>query len=76
MWKIVEQYQLAWRAKDNVGIIYLFFSDGSLESIQPDSIQELDALGNILRNEKPIWFHTTSKDLTTGREPTGELELP
>ena len=76
MWKMVEHYDLSWRTKDNVGIIYLYFSDGSYEDIQPDSIQELDALGNILRNEKPIWFHTTSKDLSTGREPTGELELP
>jgi len=75
MWKIVDHYQLAWRAKDNIGIIYLFFSDNTYEGIRPDSIQELSALGDILRNEKPIWFHTTSKDLSTGREPTGELEL-
>ncbi len=75
MWKIVEKYSLGWRATTNTGIIYLFFGDGSSESINPDSIQELAALGDILRNEKPIWFNSNSKDLSTGREPIGELEI-
>ena len=75
MWKIVNQYQLCWRASDNIGIIYLNLSDGTTASIKPDSIQELSSMGDILRNEKPIFYHTSSGDFCTGWEPTGELEL-
>ena len=74
MWKIVNQYSLNWRAATDSGIIWLYFADGTTENIRPSSVQELAALGDILRNEKPVYYHTTSGDLTTGREPTGEEE--
>jgi hypothetical protein len=74
MWKLVSQYQLSWRLKDNLGVVYLRFEDGTLESLEPGSLQELAALGDILRNEKPVYYHTASGDLITGWEPTGEEE--
>lgn len=74
MWKLVNQYSLNWRAEQNAGIIWLRLSDDTNASIQPDSVQELAALGDILRNEKPVYFHTGTGDLSTGWEPTGEEE--
>lgn len=75
IWKEVSEYQLSWRLKDKIGIVYLFFKDGSYESLKPKSLAELSHIGNLIRNETPIYFHTKTKDLTTGREPTGEQEL-
>ena len=75
MWKIVNQYSLNWRAHQNSGIIWLNLADGSNASIQPDSVQELMALADILRNEKPVYYQTDSGDLSSGWEPTGEQEL-
>ena len=75
MWKIVNQYALNWRAQQNSGIIWLKLSDGTNANIQPDSVHELAALGDILRNEKPVYYHTGTSNLSTGWEPTGEEEL-
>ena len=75
MWKIVNQYSLNWRAQQNSGIIWLKLSDGTNANIQPDSVQELATLGDILRNEKPVYYHTSTGDLSTGWEPTGEEEV-
>ena len=75
MWKIVNQYALNWRATTNSGIIWLKLSDGTNANIQPDSVQELTGLADILRNEKPVWYHTGTGDLSTGWEPTGEEEV-
>ncbi len=76
MWKKVMEYSLNWRKPTNSGIIYLKLEDGSIRSVRPDSLQEVAMYGDILRNEKPIFFHTDSQDLTTGWEPTGEEEAP
>ena len=74
MWKLVSQYSLNWRAAQNSGIIWLRFGDGTLVDIRPDSVGELAALGDLLRNEKPVYYHTNTGDLATGWEPTGEQE--
>lgn len=74
MWHLVINYSLNWRAAENSGIIWLQLDDGSFGSIQPDSAGELAALADILRNEKPVFFHTESGDLSSGWEPTGEGE--
>lgn len=73
-WKQVYEYQTAWRLEDDLGIIFIFFNDGSFEELRPKSLTDLSALADMLRNEKPIFFHTKTRDLTTGREPTGEQE--
>lgn len=74
MWKVINQYSLAWRPNANTGIVYLYFADGATASFQPQTVEELAAYGNILRNEKPVYYHTSSGDISTGREPTGEQE--
>ena len=74
MWKTVERYSLGWRTKSKAGIIYLKFSDGTFANIQPHSVQEVAALGDILRNEQPVYYHTVSGDLATGWDPIGEEE--
>jgi hypothetical protein len=74
MWQLIINYSLNWRAKENSGIIHLQLNDGTLGNIQPDSPSELAALADILRNEKPVFFHTDTGDLSSGWEPTGEGE--
>jgi hypothetical protein len=74
MWKIVTSYSLNWRASTNSGIIWLNLVGAPLVNIQPDTVQELAALGDILRWEKPVYYHTGTGDLATGWEPTGEEE--
>ncbi|ROS01325.1 hypothetical protein EDC56_1760 [Sinobacterium caligoides] len=74
MWKEVNQYSLNWRAEQNSGIIWLKLADGTDVSIEPDSIEELAALGDILRNEKPIHYNTDNRDLSTSWELVGEGE--
>jgi hypothetical protein len=74
MWKLVDEYSLNWRANQNSGIIWLKLNDGTSANVQPDSVQELTALADILRNEKPVYYHTVSGDLSTGWEPLGEAE--
>ncbi|MEM7126495.1 MAG: hypothetical protein AAF702_09230 [Chloroflexota bacterium] len=74
MWKLIDNYSLNWRANTNTGVVYLYFADGTIGYLRPDSIQELAAIGDILRNEKPVFYHTDSGDISTGREPSGEEE--
>lgn len=74
MWKLISNYSLNWRPATNTGVIYMYFADGTIGQMSPDSVLELAALGDILRNEKPVYFHTASGDISTGREPTGEEE--
>ena len=74
MWQLIINYSLNWRAAQNSGIIWLQLDDGSFASIQPDSPNELAALGDILRNEKPVFYHTGTGDLSSGWEPSGEGE--
>ena len=74
MWKQIANYSLNWRAQTNSGVVYLYFSDSTIGYLRPDSIQELAAIGDILRNEKPVYYHTSSGDISTGREPSGEEE--
>jgi hypothetical protein len=74
MWKMIREYQLIWRANESLGVIYLKMTDGTIAKIEPESVVALAALGDILRNEKPVFFHTESGSISTGWEPTGEDE--
>ncbi len=73
-WRIVERYSLSWQTESNRGVIHLFFKDGFRATVRPESVQELSALADILRNEKPVWYHTITKSISTGKEPIGEGE--
>jgi len=74
MWTTVLEYSLAWKADINAGNVCLNLSGGGMAVIVPDSIQELAALGDILRNEKPVFYNTVTAAIKTGWEPTGEEE--
>jgi hypothetical protein len=74
MWRLIINYSLNWRAAQDSGIIWLQFDNGDFGNIQPNSAIELAALGDILRNEKPVFFETETGDLSSGWEPTGEGE--
>jgi len=74
VWKQIESYSLNWRAETNTGTINLRLVDGTTASINPDTVQELAALGDILRNEEPLYYNTRFGDISTGWEPTGEQE--
>ena len=74
MWKLVENYSLNWQPATNTGVVFMYFADGGVGYFKPDSIQELAAIGDIMRNEKPVYYQTDSGDIATGREPSGEEE--
>ncbi|MEP7196395.1 MAG: hypothetical protein ABI851_07720 [Saprospiraceae bacterium] len=74
MWESISLYSVNWRAKTNSGVIDLIFENGTTERIKIDTAQELSTMVDLLRNEKPVYFHTGSKELVTGWEPLGEEE--
>ncbi len=73
-WNQVKLYRLRWSAQLNKGFVELQLANNKLASIQVDSPQELSALGDMLRNERPIFYNPKFQELYTGGEPTGELE--
>ena len=74
MWKLINSYSLRWNPINNNGGIWLKYDDGEMQFIPMISAIELSALGDILRYEKPVWYHTGLNDFSTGWEPTGEEE--
>lgn len=74
MWKKVTDYSLYWDASDKSGAVYLTLSDETEGTIKHLSKMELAAFGDTLRNEDPIWFHSTRGDLSTEKKPRDEEE--
>jgi hypothetical protein len=74
MWKKIQRYSLYWDATDKSGAIYLKLSDNMESNIKHLSKLELAAFGDILRNEDPVWFHSTRGDLSTELIPGDEEE--
>ena len=76
MWKTIKKYHLGWSFNDHSGFVYLFDDkQGSpCGIISIDTWQEFSAIGDFLRNEKPLYYNTASKILTTTMEPVGEEE--
>ena len=75
MWKPVNQYSLSWRQKRNSEIIWLRLPDRRDANIKPDSVQKLAALGDMLPNQKSVYYHTGTGDLSTEWAPSGEEEM-
>jgi len=74
-WNLVQAYSLRWSAAKNRGSVQLYLADKRRNaSIEVDSPQELSALGDMLRNESPIFFNPKFNELYTGAEPPGDLE--
>ncbi len=74
MWKQVLEHSLNWHMAKRTGCIDLKLDDGSVGAINHLSCLDMDALGNILRNEPHVWYHTTRGDLTSAKTPVDEEE--
>ena len=74
MWNKVISYSLAWRADKVEGFVGVTCDDGSKGRIKVTSPGELEALGSLLRNEKPIFYSADLQAIRTGPEPPGEEE--
>ena len=74
MWTQINEYFLNWQNEEERYTVYLRLSNGERAEINVNSLQELDAMGNILRHEKPMFFETSMRVLSTGPEPVGESE--
>ncbi len=75
MWKKVENYSLNFHNKPRRTAIHLKLADGSDAIMDHLSIEELNTLGTLLREEAQIWYHSTRGDLTAHSAPLHEEEL-
>lgn len=76
MWKRVTTHALYWSASDRQGSVFLTLEDGGEGRIRHLSKPDLAALGDILRNEPNVWFHSTRGDISTETVPADEQERP
>jgi hypothetical protein len=74
MWKKIDSYSLYWDASNKIGTVYLKLSDQTEGSIKRLSITEMAAYADTLRNEDPVWFHSTRGDVSTEKTPSDEEE--
>ncbi|MCP8310271.1 MAG: hypothetical protein L6M37_05300 [Candidatus Methylarchaceae archaeon HK02M1] len=72
-WQIVKGYKAYWRPEMNYGVLTIYYGT-TFNQQKIESPQELLILVDLLRNEKPVWFHTVTKAIVTGVEPVGEEE--
>ncbi|MHA1733415.1 MAG: hypothetical protein ACTSU5_15820 [Promethearchaeota archaeon] len=77
----VTKYMLRWDAKEHEGSISLFWRDANdpedaLTGTRLDIADALEyqVLVDVLRNEKPVFFHREARVLTTQKEDVGENE--
>ena len=75
MWKQVTTYSLVWRSDKRKGLVRVTCEDGTEGRLEAPSAVELEALGSLLRSEKPIFFSDNLNAICTGPEPLGEEEL-
>lgn len=75
MWKKVENYSLNFHSKPRRTAIHLKLADGSDAVMDHLSVEELNALGTLLREESHVWYHSTRGDLTAHSAPLHEEEL-
>ncbi len=75
MWKQVENYALNFHDKPRRCAIHLKLHDGSDAVMDHLTSEELGTLGNILRSEEQVWYHTTRGDLTAHSAPQHEEDL-
>ena len=75
MWKLVENYSLNFHNKPRRCAIHLNLADGSSAVVDHLSSDELNTLGNILRSEAQVWYHTHRGDITAHSAPQHEEDL-
>lgn len=74
MWIEIVEYALLWNPKSGMARISLKLRNGNVARFSVPNAESLASLGDILRNENPVYFNTDTSDISTGREPTGEGE--
>jgi len=75
MWKQVENYSLNFHNHPRRTAIHLKLADGSEAIMDHLTIEELNALGTMLREEPHVWYHTSRGDLTAHSAPQHEEDL-
>lgn len=71
----IVQYRAAWDINHHYGQIQLLGQNGSWSSVkQVNNPEEFRAILDLLRNEEPILYETSSEKIFTGPEPIGEDE--
>ena len=74
MWRLVEQYRVAWNHAKGFGLIQLIFHEGQAKTLHALEERDYSALVDILRYEKPVWYDEQNEVLGTFQEPVGEEE--
>ena len=71
--EIIKSYKAYWRPEKNYGVLTIFYG-ATYHQQTIESPQEMLLVLDILRNEKPVWFLTSTKAIVTGPETVGEEE--
>jgi len=72
MWKRIEAYAMLWNSRKHRGIVKVVLEDGSEYKLKVKSSTEFDAMGNVLRHEKPVNYNIESGSIAAGWEPMKE----
>lgn len=75
MWKKVDNYALNFHNKPRRCAIHLKLADSSDAVMDHLTVEEFNALGNLLREETEVWYHSTRGDLAAHAAPQHEEEL-
>ncbi len=74
-WKELNNYQVAWRQNQKYGVVKVFHKDGSNPiQIEPLTFEDYTSMVDMLRNEKPVYYDSNQKALSTIKEEVGEEE--
>jgi len=72
MWKEIKNYALLWDNKKRKGIVKVLLVDDVYYKIVVTSAVELNAIGNILREEKNLSYNVISGQIACGWKPSGD----
>ena len=72
MWKEIKNYALLWDSKKHKGIIKVLLVDDVYYKIVVKSAKELNAIANILREEKNLSYNIISGSIACGWKPSSD----
>ncbi len=70
--KEIKQYSFFWRAEDDTGSLHMALEDETGADIFIDSAGEAAFLLDLLRNEKPCYYHVDTGQISTGLHMVNE----
>lgn len=73
MTETVNEYYSRWNPIDHTGYVRILWTGGS-KGFSFSSTQEFEVVIDLLRNEKPMQWDSTTNRLYAWREPVGEEE--